>query len=576
MDYVAWGSFSENYYPRHLWDASYQANLVSVGPGQSISLTPNGQDTHTSACWEPTTSNQAQGRCLGWLPTVDTDEVAGRITSVGRNNNGFTVAGFVYHDRQPNGMRDPAEDWSDGATIWVKLVQGSTVVATAQVDPGSGAFGFQGVMPGSYTLLVDNNSSTSDLTPTPPSGWLFVTPPGGSLSVNVSGNVQGLLFGLFQGSLVEGRVFWDDGLGGGVANDALQNGGEGGVGGVEVRATDGANLRTALTDGAGFYRLYLPASWGSVVLSHPLRPATGWNDGSVAQRVTSWSQAASPSSPGAQVALGAASNLAGSTLVRNFGAVRESRLYPDGSGQTGSPGVYTFAHSYRPGTLGSVVFSLASPPRYAYQVRLDANCNGSFDPGEGWTPFPASLAVGPTWPREPDGSLRACALEVRALVPAGEPQGAVDVALVQATLTWANLASVQEVDGLTDTLQVVGGEVRLSKRVRNVTQGTPLGTTGQGRPGDILEYCIAYRNLGTSPVGSFTLTDPVPFFTNPESSVGDYGNRAIRWVQGGTTSFLTAAQDGDAGEIVGGVVRVLVGSLGPGGEGEVCYRVRVR
>ncbi|MCX7803520.1 MAG: hypothetical protein N2313_10915, partial [Meiothermus ruber] len=90
----------------------------------------------------------------------------------------------------------------------------------------------------------------------------------------------------------------------------------------------------------------------------------------------------------------------------------------------------------------------------AYQVRLDANCNGSFDPGEGWTPFPASLAVGPTWPREPDGSLRACALEVRALVPAGEPQGAVDLALVQATLTWANQASVQEVDGLTDTLQV--------------------------------------------------------------------------------------------------------------------------
>ncbi|MEN2981258.1 MAG: hypothetical protein ABDH20_01180, partial [Thermus sp.] len=96
-------------------------------------------------------------------------------------------------------------------------------------------------------------------------GWLFVTPPGGSLSLSVSGNVQGILFGLFRGSVVEGRVFWDDGLGGGSANDALQNGGEAGVGGVEVRATNGANTRTAPSrNGAGFYRIYLPASWGNI------------------------------------------------------------------------------------------------------------------------------------------------------------------------------------------------------------------------------------------------------------------------------------------------------------------------
>ena len=504
VDYVAWGSFSENYYPRNLWNATYQASLANVQPGQSISLTPNGLDTNSSACWEPTTSNQAQNRCPGWLPTMDTDDVAGRVTSVRRNNNnGFLVSGFVYHDREPNGLRGPAEDWATGAKLWVKLVQGGVVNAVVPVDPGTGAFQFQGVSPGSYTLLVDENDSRADTTPTPPSGWLFVNPSSGSLSLTVSGNTTGLLFGLFQGAVVEGRVFWDDGTGGGTANDAWQNGGEAGVGNVEVRATDGTNTRLTLTVGIGYYRLYVPASWGSVTLSHPVRPATGWNDGTTANPVDSWASAQSPTSSGATVSLGSGSSIAGQTLTRNFGVVRESRFYPDAFGQTSSPGTYTFAHWYRPGSLGQVTLSLNPPNlRYTYQVRVDRNCDGTFGLGEEWGPFPYTFSVGSTWPRELDGSLRACTVEVRALVPAGEPIGATDIALVKVELAWANRPGVVEPDTLTDTLQVVGGEVRLEKRVRNVTQNTPFATTGQGRPGEVLEYCIAYRNLGTQGVSA--------------------------------------------------------------------------
>ncbi|WP_206201759.1 choice-of-anchor L domain-containing protein, partial [Thermus tengchongensis] len=258
----------------------------------------------------------------------------------------YSVSGHVYHDLEPNGLRGPAEDWQTGATVWVKLVQGNAVVAVAQVDAGTGAFQFQGVSPGTYTLLVDNNDNPADTTPTPPPGWLFVNPPTGSLSVTVSGNTTGLLFGLFHGAVVEGRVFWDDGLGGGAANDAWQNGGEAGVGNVEVRATDGTNTRLTLTDGTGYYRLYIPASWGGVTLSHPLRPATGWNDGTTANPVDSWASAQSPASPGATVSLGSGSSIAGQNLTRNFGVVRESRFYPDATGQTSSPGTYTFAHWY--------------------------------------------------------------------------------------------------------------------------------------------------------------------------------------------------------------------------------------
>lgn len=241
------------------------------------------------------------------------------------------------------------------------------------------------------------------------------------------------------------------------------------------------------------------------------------------------------------------------------------------------PGVYTFSHWYRPGTLGTVtLYPLAPSPRYTYQVRVDLDCDGTFGPGEDWTPFPYTFPVSGTWPREGDDSLKACAVEVRALVPPGEPLGAMDMALLEARLVWAGNTGVVEKDSLTDTLQVTGGEVRLEKRVRNVSQNTPFGSTGSGKPGEVLEYCIAYRNLGTEPVSSFTLSDPVPFFTDPLTSVADYGNRAIKWTHGSTTHYLTAQSGDDAGEIQGGLVRVEVGSVGSGEMGEVCYQVRVR
>ncbi|BDB11143.1 hypothetical protein TthTMY_08820 [Thermus thermophilus] len=484
---------------------------------------------------------------------------------------GFTLAGQVYHDLEPNGLKSPGESWSDGATVWVKLLQGGSVVAQVQVDPGSGVFSFTGVAPGSYTLFLDDNNNLSDTTPTPPSGWLFVNPPSGSLSLNVSQNLSGLDFGLFHGARLVGTVFYDDGEGGGAANDAWQTGGERGVPGVAVTA-QGSAARSATTDGQGRYVLYVPWNFGSFTLSHPLRPATGWNDGSTAHKVPSWAGAQNPAFPTLDAAA-----IAGTEVARNFGVVRESRFYPPQTGQTASPGVVVYPHLYRPGTLGSLTLSLANAPSWPVQVRVDGNCDGDFDdPGEGFASLPQTLPVGPSWPREADGSLKACALEARVLVPPGVPAGAVDVALLQGALAWANNPGVVDLRSLADTTTVSGGEVRLEKKVRNVTQGTGFGTVGEGRPGEVLEYCVAYRNLGTAPVSQFLLTDPIPFFTDPLPSVPDYGGKAIRWSHGSATLYLTASPADDAGEISGGVVRVEVGNVGPGEAGEVCYRAQIR
>lgn len=92
IDYIAYGAGSEVNTPPssllNLWDNTYQSSLIGVSNGQSISLTPNGQDTNVSACWEATTSNNAKTRCPNYLPTRDTDNTGSRITSVGESNNG--------------------------------------------------------------------------------------------------------------------------------------------------------------------------------------------------------------------------------------------------------------------------------------------------------------------------------------------------------------------------------------------------------------------------------------------------------------------------------------------------------
>jgi uncharacterized repeat protein (TIGR01451 family) len=99
VDYIAYGSDNAiNTFPDsalNLWQNTYQASLKTVLVGQSISLTPNGQDGDASGCWEATTSSNASSpstRCPSYLLTRDTDSVGSRQTSVGYSNNAARLA----------------------------------------------------------------------------------------------------------------------------------------------------------------------------------------------------------------------------------------------------------------------------------------------------------------------------------------------------------------------------------------------------------------------------------------------------------------------------------------------------
>jgi len=471
---------------------------------------------------------------------------------------GAMVSGTVYSDLQPNAVREQSENWSSGTSVYINLVQSGSVVQSVVVNPGTGAFSFSEVATGSYILVLTNSASST--TPLAPSGWVFIN-PGGSLSFSVaSSNILNQDFGLFNGSKVSGTVFRDDGQGGGTANNALQDGGEAGLGNIVVTAAAASNSRSVTTDASGNYLIYIPTSFGSAVtVSHILNPATGTNMAGASVVLASSFNDANARSRSLSPTSGQ------SYSGYNFGVVRSSEWKPDQSGQTTSPGVLALSHLYRPGTLGNVSLSLGNGG-FAYQVRRDANCNGTFDASETYQTFPLNFTVDATWPRDADGSFKACAIEIMVIVPAGIPTGTVDIVQVGSALSWANNASVSETRFVTDTTTVLlSGSLMLTKQVRNVTQGGSFANNAQGKPGEVLEYCIVYRNVGTSPITNVVVTDPVPFFTSYSTSTLFLNS-----------TFLTDATDADAGEVSSGIVRVRVGTLNAGGNGSVCYRVQVR
>lgn len=477
-----------------------------------------------------------------------TSEFSGMVTV----RPGLSIAGVVFSDLNRNGIRDAGEPAVAGAT----LTLGGASSASA-LSNSSGNYSFSNLGSGSYTVTL-----------TVPAGYLATTPIVQAVSLSSAPRTD-VNFALFNGYRLSGVVFRDDGRSSGTANNAIQDGGEPGMGAVLVSVVGSATLSTT-TDANGIYELFVPAGFGAVQLSHSQAAATGSNNGSVVVLASSFTD-----STARQRNLGTPSN--GQSYAYNFGVVWASEFTPDQSGQTTSPGIITYQHFYRPATLGAVSLTIAGG--LTYQVRRAANCT-NLTASDSSQSVPLSFTVTSSWPRDPDGRLSRCVLEVSVLIPAGQAGGLVDIAQVRTNLTWLNNPVVTESRVVIDTTTILSlGSLRLEKVVRNITQNNPAGSTNYatniaGKPGDTLEYCIAFRNLGTTNLTNAILSDPVPFFTN-------FVSGSLRL--GSTT--LSDAIDLDVGEFLSGsnFIRVRLGTLlastftlAPGATGTVCYRVTIR
>ncbi|MFW2336578.1 MAG: hypothetical protein ACN4IE_22510, partial [Ilumatobacter sp.] len=95
--------------------------------------------------------------------------------------------GSVYFDR--DGSNDlSAGDPPTGETLYAKLINGGgTVVDVVPVDVGTGAYEFQAVAAGTYSIIIDDNNSAGDTTPNLPNDWDFANPATGTITGVVSG-----------------------------------------------------------------------------------------------------------------------------------------------------------------------------------------------------------------------------------------------------------------------------------------------------------------------------------------------------------------------------------------------------
>lgn len=500
--------------------------------------------------------------------TFTTLQFGDAIACVFTNSPNPLISGTVYSDLNHDGNYDPAgvppEAGTGVAGLFVKISPSSGGVcqapatAAAAVDPTTGAYNLPGVASGNYCLILDNNNTLADITPSVPAGWAGTEAPTGIRKLTVGATAPPPQnFGLFQGMSFSGNVFADTGTGGGTANNGLKDGTETGIAGVTVNALVGAsNVGSAVTDGSGNYTLWLPSSVAGSVVITPAPPsgdlATGGSAG------TSGGTYARPS-----VTITASTGLFATGV--NFGVVPPNTLAPDGA-QSASPGsVVFYPHTFVVGSGGQVTFSssaVAAPviAGWVETIYRDANCNGQIDGGDALLAAAVAAIAGQT-----------ICVVLKEFVPANAGVNSQNLVTLTASFNYVNASPALSASlTRTDTTTVSApGTVQLSKLVSNLTQGGAAGTSNNAVPGDTLQYQIVVKNPGSAAISNLVVDDFSPSFTNFVSA----SCPAPVSLPAGLTACVVAAQPAVGAQ--GALRWTFTGSLAPGAQVIVSFQVTV-
>jgi hypothetical protein len=508
------------------------------------------------------------------------------------------ISGFVYGDSNHDAIKNGAETGSatDFTGLFVKLVPtaGPNAIAAVAVDPATGAYTFTGMAIGSYNLVLDNNNTLTDTTPSKPANYLGNEAPSQIiLAVSVVSNSDNLTnqnFGLYKGSRVTGRVWRDDGNGATAANNGLQLGTEPGLGNFTVSVLSGVSvIDTSTTVGNGDYVLYVPFSTANPLIQ-VTKPsgwtATGTNIADANVCLVANSSSASQRFVGDTTCVGAASFSSGTPYSGyNLGLVPPIALAANSNQSAGTPSGVSYPHNFTPGTLGNVSFSVTgTQPGFGYALYLDSNNNSVVDGADQSLSSP--LTVDNTWPRNVDGTLATRRVILVVNIPSGVATGTVDMATIVASQSFANNLPVLRSASVLDTTTITGsngnnGILRLIKSSRNCGNITDLAVCSgayslniiQAKPGEVVEYKIEYSNIGSGSISSVVVFDNPPYFsdviagfkfwTRPNGSAGNVGNISISISTGLKLELNKPGFD-------------LINPLLPGEAGYVLYRVRVR
>lgn len=412
---------------------------------------------------------------------------------------GRSISGFVYNDINPNSAKDAFESWATGVPVVVNLVNLSnfTVIQSQPVNPGAGDYTFNLVPPGTYRLVV-NTSPLATTAQAPPS-WFFRAPPDGTRVLTVSTfDYLDQNFGLYLGTTIAGRVFEDNGAGGGVAHDGFQNGSEGGIPGVVVRLTDGGAMvyDQAITNGQGDFLLSIPTTLpdGTFLVVEEFNPA-----GFLSVSGHSGDTGGSYHRPTDRVSFNL--NTAVNYTGLRFGDVRLPQLLTDGT-QTVLPGATAhYSHTFIAFTTGQVTFSLSmieSPPipGWGTVLYLDSNGNGILDPGEPAITAPISVTAGQN-----------LHLIVKDFSPAGAGYGAQHQITLTALFSYSAVLPALSTTLTRQDLTIVGQPQQAGLSLVKVAD------KAQALPGESITYTITYTNLSAAQLENIVIFDQTPAFT---------------------------------------------------------------
>ncbi|WP_018465111.1 DUF11 domain-containing protein [Calidithermus timidus] len=221
--------------------------------------------------------------------------------------------------------------------------------------------------------------------------------------------------------------------------------------------------------------------------------------------------------------------------------VRALLFDPDRAGTVTTPGTIVYTHNLV--NNGNASASVSIP---------------AFTSAYGWT-YQFSTNGGATWSSSVTGlnvpaGGTPVVVQVRVIVPAGEPVGRSEAATFTATATYpsSNTAS----DTATDTTTVVSGELRLQKSgvsyVGNAETTVRDATAATAYPGDRIVYTVNAKNIGTANLSYVRISDPLPAYTNfisvSASVTGVSGS--VLYSTDGTTWSATAPTSLGAGGVI--------------------------
>lgn len=466
---------------------------------------------------------------------------------------GVGISGVVYHDLNHNMIQDASEPGLENITMVLYDVAQNNCKSV--LTDSQGQYQFTNVLNGSYNLIESFGQSipTPDIcTPAEvdPDGFISTTPNLRSVTVNNLPVFQN--FGDFEGVKISGKVFNDNGISSGTANDGIQNGAESGFENQTVKVVTSTNtlIEQRVTAADGTYSLFVPASTvgegGTVKVietNGTEKISTGGSAGT-----TNGNYNISTDETSFTISLGSVY-----TGV-DFADVSVSRLITDGE-RTVLPGaVVVFQHLFDANTAGDVTFTTnsinnPSTPNWPVVLYQDLNCSGEIDSGE-----PILL---PSTTVSVTAGQDVCLL-LKVTAPTGLNDGASNLTTITATIDFANASPViQQVLSRTD-LTTVGTEEAGLVILKSVDKTQAL-------PGANLVYSIDYENLGDEPISQVEIIDVIPNYTTYiSSSCGTLPT-------GITNCVITAPNVGATGTLKW----TFTGTLDPGKTGTVTFTVKI-